>query len=309
MEPKIVVTANAFSKNSVLVEELKKFSSNIVLNTSGRYSKPALIDALQDADAAIVGLDKIDASVLKECKNLKIISKYGVGLDNINLDDCRENDVAIGWTGGVNKTSVAEMALGFMLMLLRNLYVTSNQLKAGQWNKSGGLQLSGKTIGIIGVGHIGKELIKLLKPFQCKLLVNDIIEQTEYYQANDLKEATKEEIFRQSDIVTLHTPLTESTKNLVTMDVMKMMKSTALLINTARGGIVNEQDLKSALKDGVIAGAALDAYAVEPPEDKEFVSLPNLIATPHIGGNAKEAVEAMGMSAINHLKEFFKETT
>ncbi|WP_415397875.1 phosphoglycerate dehydrogenase [Sulfurimonas sp. CS5] len=307
MNPKIVVTANAFSKNEVLVNQLKKFTDNIVLNTTGRYTKDELISNLKDADGAIVGLDKIDKSVLQECKNLKIVAKYGVGLDNINVADCKDSNIAVGWTGGVNKTSVAEMTLGYMLMLIRNLYVTSNKLKDGIWNKSGGFQLSGKTVGIIGVGHIGKEVIRLLEPFRCKILVNDIIDQTEYYKKNNLIEVSKEQIFQESDIITIHTPFTEDTENLVTLDKLKEMKNSAYIINTARGGIINENDLKVAIKDGIIAGAAIDAYVTEPPADKEFIALANLISTPHIGGNAKEAVEAMGFSAIKHLEIFFKD--
>lgn len=307
MNPKIVVTANAFSKNEILVNQLKKFTDNIVLNTTGRYTKDELISNLKDADGAIVGLDKIDKSILQECKNLKIVAKYGVGLDNINVADCKNANIAVGWTGGVNKTSVAEMTLGYMLMLIRNLYVTSNKLKDGIWNKSGGFQLSGKTIGIIGVGHIGKEVIRLLEPFRCKILVNDIIDQKEYYKKNNLIEVSKEQIFQESDIITIHTPFTEDTENLVTLDKLKGMKNSAYIINTARGGIINENDLKVAIKDGIIAGAAIDAYVTEPPADEEFISLANLIATPHIGGNAKEAVEAMGFSAIKHLEIFFKD--
>ncbi|PLX67347.1 MAG: hydroxyacid dehydrogenase [Denitrovibrio sp.] len=307
MDPKIVVTANAFSKNEFLVNELKKFTSNIVLNTSGRYTKEELISALKDADGAIVGLDKIDESVLKECKDLKIIAKYGVGLDNINLDDCKQFNIKVGWTGGVNKTSVAEMALGFMLMLIRNLYVTSNQLKDLTWNKAGGLQLSGKTIGIIGVGHIGKELVRLLKPFNCRILVNDIIDKSDYYLQNGLEEVAKEKIYRYADIITIHTPLTDDTRDLITLKEMNLMKESTFIINTARGGIINEDDFKKALQDGIICGGAIDVYNVEPPVDREFLSLPNLVATPHVGGNAKEAVEAMGKSAVMHVKEFFKD--
>ncbi len=302
---KVVVTANAFSKNEVLVKRLKRFTSNVVLNTTGRYSKTQLIENLKDADCAIVGLDKIDKSVLKECENLKIVAKYGVGLDNININDCKNLNIAIGWTGGVNKISVAEMTLGYMLMLMRNIYVTSNQLKNGNWNKSGGFQLTGKTIGIIGVGHIGKELIRLLKPFGCKVLVNDIINQKEYYKNNDLIEVSKEQIFKESDIITIHTPFTSDTENLVSLDEFKIMKNNAYVINTARGGIINEQDLKYALQNNLIAGAGIDAYIMEPPSDNELLSLPNLICTPHIGGNAKEAVELMGISSIEHLENFF----
>ena len=303
---KIVTTSPSFSKNITLQKEIYKYFPNAKLNLNGkRFNKDELIDFIKDANGIIVGLEPIDSEVLDSCPNLKIISKYGVGLNNIDLDACKKRNIAIGWTGGVNRLSVAEMALGFMLMFSRNLFITSNQLKKGTWNKSGGFELSGKTIGIIGVGFIGKELNRLLKPFGCKILVNDIINQDEYYKKEGLIEVTKEEIFKKSDIITIHTPHNKTTDNMITLDVLKSMKPTSYILNTARGGIINEKDLKYALQNGIIAGAGIDAYIEEPPTDREFIELPNLICTPHIGGNSKEAVEAMGMSAISHLKGFF----
>jgi len=303
---KIVATSPSFSKNKVLQDEIYKYFPDAKLNLEGkRFNKQELIEFVKDAEALIVGLESVDNELLDVCKNLKIVSKYGVGLNNIDQEACIKRDIKIGWTGGVNKLSVAEMALGYMLMLSRNLYVTSNELKSGIWNKSGGFQLSGKIVGIIGVGNIGKEVIRLLKPFGCKILVNDIINQDKYYKDNDLLEVTKEEIYKMSDFITIHTPLDENIFNMISMQEMKQMKSSAYLLNTARGGLINEQDLKIALKNSIIAGAAIDAYVEEPPSDKELLSIPNLICTPHIGGNAKEAVEAMGMSAIKHLRNFY----
>jgi len=303
----IVITSPSFSKNRKLQKEIYHYFPNAKLNLEGkRFNKNELIEFIKDADALIVGLEPMDREILAECTHLKIISKYGVGLNNIDLDTCKSRDIAIGWTGGVNRLSVAEMALGFMLMFSRNLFMTSNELKRGTWNKAGGFQLSGKTVGIIGCGFIGKELVRLLKPFGCKILVNDIINQDEYYKQEGLIEVTKEELYRDSDIVTIHTPHNETTDNMVTLDILKSMKQSSYILNTARGGIINEQDLKYALQNGIIAGAGIDAYSEEPPTDREFIELPNLICTPHIGGNAKEAVEAMGMSAIKHLVEFYK---
>ena len=299
----IAVTTVAFSKNTELVANLNSLGfKRIKTNTDGkRFAKDELLMFLSDADCAIVGLDKIDESVLKHLPKLKAISKYGVGLDNINTEDCEKNDVAVLHTQGVNKRSVAEMTLGFMLSLARNLYQTSNLLKTGVWKKDGGTQLSGKRVGIIGAGNIGKEVISLLEPFACEILVNDIINQNEYYKKNNLQEVTKKEIFTKADIITIHTPLTTDTKYLINKHTLSLMKPSAFVINTARGGIINHDDLKDALQNKIIAGAAIDVYQVEPPEDKELILLPNLINTPHIGGNAKEAVEAMGMAAINNL--------
>ena len=303
----IVATSPSFSKNKTLQQEIYSHFPNAKLNLEGkRFNQTELIEYIKEADAIIVGLEPINQEVLNACPNLKMISKYGVGLNNIDLDACKVRDIAIGWTGGVNRLSVAEMALGFMLMFSRNLFMTSNELKRGTWNKAGGFQLSGKTVGIIGCGFIGKELVRLLKPFGCKILVNDIINQDEYYNQEGLIEVSKEELYRESDIVTIHTPHNEITDNMVTLDILKSMKKSAYILNTARGGIINEEDLKYALQNEIIAGAGIDAYIEEPPTDKEFIELPNLICTPHIGGNAKEAVEAMGMSAIKHLVEFYK---
>ncbi|MDN5098610.1 phosphoglycerate dehydrogenase [Aliarcobacter butzleri] len=302
----IAVTSPSFSSNNTLQQEIYKYFPNAKLNLDGkRFNKEELVEYIKNADAIIVGLEQIDEEVLEQCQNLKIVSKYGVGLNNIDLEACKKRDITIGWTGGVNKLSVAEMTLGYMLMLCRNLFITSNELKNGIWNKSGGFQLSEKRIGIIGVGYIGKELIRLLKPFNCEILVNDIINQEQYYKENNLKEVSKEEIFKTCDIVTIHTPFDSTTDNLINKKIFETMKNGSFIINSARGGIINEDDLKYALLNNLIAGAAVDTYVEEPPSDKELLSLPNLICTPHIGGNSREAVEAMGLSAINHLKEFY----
>lgn len=303
---KILALSPSFSKHKTLQKEFLSAFPNGQLNIAGhRFSEQELIEYIQDADAIILGLEEINDRVLSACPNLKIISKYGVGLNNIDVEACRNRGVQIGWTGGVNRLSVAEMTLGYMLMLCRNLYITSNELKNGVWNKSGGFQLSGKTVGIIGIGHIGKELIRLLQPFRCTILVNDIIDQTDYYKEYSLIEVTKEELYMRSDIITIHTPLDDMTNKMINLSVFEQMKSSAFILNSARGGIIDENDLKFALENHLISGAAIDAYVEEPPSDMELLKLPNLICTPHIGGNAIEAVEAMGMSAIHHLRKYF----
>jgi phosphoglycerate dehydrogenase-like enzyme len=302
---KVKVSTLAFSNNQFLVNELMKEFPDAIVNTAGNRMKgDDLLDYFSDADAAIVGLEPINADFLDKLPSLRIIAKYGVGLDNIDLKACKERGVRVGWTGGVNKRSVAEMALGFMLALSRNLYITSNQLKQLNWNKDGGTQLTGKTIGIIGLGHIGKELVTLLQPFNLRILVNDITDVTQYAYSRNLTCVSKDELFSEADIISIHTPFTSATINLINEAVFNKMKPTALLINTARGGIVNEDDLKNALEKNIIAGAALDVYETEPPQNKELLSLPNLICTPHTGGNSYEAVVAMGMSAISHLVNF-----
>lgn len=302
---RVAVTSPSFSKHPDLIAKMTVEFPDAKLNSDGlRFSKSELVEYLKGFDAAIVGLDQIDDEVLTQLSNLKIIAKYGVGLNNIDLEACKKHNVKIGWTGGVNRISVAEMVIGNALSLLRNLYQTSNLLSNGTWQKDGGEQLTGKTIGIIGVGFIGKELVKMLQPFNCKILVNDIINQDDYYKENGLIESSKEDIFKNCDVITVHTPLTEDTKHILNKKSFDMMKPNAIILNTARGGIVEENDLYNALSKGNIRAAALDVYEEEPPTNLELLKLPNLICTPHIGGNAKEAVLAMGMSAIKHLMDY-----
>jgi D-3-phosphoglycerate dehydrogenase len=302
----IGITTVAFSKDKDLVNTIHNqgFKKVLINQPQRRFTQDELIEFLAKCDVAIVGLDKINDEVLSRVPNLKAISKYGVGLDNIDFEACHRHNVKVLHTQGVNKRSVSELALGCMLSLSRRIYVTSNELKAGDWNKQGGMQVTGKKVGIIGVGHIGKDIIELLKPFGCEILVNDIIDQQSYYKENGLIEATKEEIFKNADIISIHTPLTEELKYFINKDSLSLMKKRAIVINTARGGLINQDDLKWALKNNIIAGAAIDAYEVEPPTDSDLISLPNLITTPHIGGNASEAVQAMGLAAIDNIVDY-----
>lgn len=303
---KVAVTSASFAKLNVLRDYLESMFENVVYKTTpGYFNEDEFIEFAKDCDAAIVGLDPVTEKVLKNSPNLKMVSKYGVGLNNIDQDACNKYNVKIGWTGGVNRRSVAEQTLAKMIFLSRNLYTTSQKLKKGIWHKDGGLELSELTIGIIGVGFIGKDLIQLLTPFGAKVLVNDIIDQSNYYNTVQVESVSKDEIYEKSDIITLHVPLDESTHYLINKDVLDRMKPSAFIINTCRGAVVNLLDLKDALKNNIIAGAAIDVYEEEPPQDLEFLALENLICTPHISGNSKKSIELMGRSAIDHLKSYF----
>ncbi len=304
--PKIVVTSPSFSKHPLLRQELTESFPEVRFNDKGVGLEGAeLARFLEGAEGAVVGLEPVDGALLDACPELRIVAKYGVGLDNLDQDAMGRRHVAIGWTGGVNRRSVAELALCYMIGLCRNVFFTSNRLRNGQWLKEGGFQLTGRTVGIIGVGNAGKEVARLLSPFHCRLLANDILSQDDYYREHGLESALKETIYKEADIITLHVPLTEKTRHLINRETLNRMKPSAFLINTSRGEVVNNSDLKEALTEGRIAGAALDVFEEEPPKDLAFLSLPNFVATPHIGGNADEAILAMGRSAIQHLRRFF----
>jgi phosphoglycerate dehydrogenase-like enzyme len=306
-ELKIAITSTTFSKDPFLVSKIKNYPFEQICFNRDRYPLETedLKAFLQNMDGAIIGRDRLNREVLDACPQLKAVSKFGVGLDNIDMGACEKARVRVLYSRGVNRRSVAEQTLGFMIFLMRNLYQTSIQLKSMQWQKEGGRQLSEKKIGVIGVGHIGKDIIELLQPFGCEIYVNDIVNQDQYYKRLNLLKATKARIFKECDLITIHTPLTPKTRHMVRRKNLEMMKKSAFLINTARGAIVEKDDLEWALRNNIIAGAAVDVYETEPPQDRSFLQLPNLICTPHIGGNALEAVRSMGSHAIENLAEFF----
>lgn len=304
--PVIAVTPPAINRFSALKNEALEMFPNVVFNETGNYfQEDGLIEFLKDADAALIGRDPVSEKVLSALPGLKIISKYGVGLDNIDQFALKRHGAKLGFTPGVNKISVAELTLCFMLGLCRNVFKSGFALKQKRWEKDGGRQLKGKTVGIIGCGNIGKEVTRLLQPFSCRILVRDLLDMSEFCLEYGAESSEFDELIRQSDLVSLHLPLTDKTESLMDGEVFLRMKPGAFLINTSRGEIVNEQDLKTALLKGTLAGAALDVFSQEPPEDYELLDCPNLMATPHIGGNAKEAVEAMAREALRHIAEFF----
>jgi phosphoglycerate dehydrogenase-like enzyme len=304
--PRIAVTPPAFCKSQSLTTELSSHFPNSIFNEKDRYlSDSELVEFLVDADAALIGRDCINAELIRSLPKLKMISKYGVGLDNLDQEALSRANIDFRFTSGTNKRCVAELTLGFMLGLCHNMFIGSEQLKSGNWRRDGGQELTGKSIGIIGCGNVGKELVRLLQPFQCKVSVRDIADRSEFCREFGVVEMAFDEIVEKSDIVTLHVPLTGKTENLIDKAVLGKMKSSAFLINTSRGRVVHQDDLHQALVSGEIAGAGLDVFSEEPPTDINFLQLPNLMVTPHIGGNAQEAVEAMGKAAIQNLVEFF----
>ncbi len=304
--PRIAVTPPAFCKSQSLRAELSNHFPNAVFNEKDRYlSVSELIDFLKDADAALIGRDSINTELIGALPKLRMISKYGVGLDNLDQDAMRRASIELRVTAGTNRRSVAELALGFMIGLCHNMPSGSKGLKSGVWYRDGGQEVTGKTVGIIGCGNVGQELVRLLQPFQCRILVRDIADRSKFCREWGAIETKFEEIIAEVDILSLHVPLTEDTDGLIDKAVLAKMKSTAFLINTCRGRVVHQGDLHQALLAGEIAGAGLDVFWQEPPTDTEFLQLPNLMVTPHIGGNAREAVEAMGRAAIQNLVEFY----
>jgi D-3-phosphoglycerate dehydrogenase len=303
---RVAVTPPPICNSSTLRDELSALFPQPLFNDTGRYlTEDELIRFAGEADALLVGRDGITDKVLSALPQLKVIAKYGVGLDTIDQNALKRHSVELGWTAGVNRRSVAELTLSFMLGLCHNVFKGGSALKQGQWVKDGGYMLEGKTVGIIGCGNIGQEVIHLLQPFGCVIWIRDILDMSEFCEETGAAEKSLEEVLAGADIISLHVPLTEETRHMIDAASLAKMRSTAFLINTSRGDVVDQAALKVALMDETIAGAALDVFSQEPPDDMELLACPQLMVTPHIGGNAVEAVEAMARAAFQHLKEYF----
>jgi phosphoglycerate dehydrogenase-like enzyme len=215
----------------------------------------------------------------------------------------RDYGKRLGWTGGINRRSVAELVISCAIAMLRHIPAAHREVLSGVWRQHVGGYLTGRTVGIVGCGHVGKDLVPLLRAFDCPILANDILDFRDFYAANGVESVDLEQLLRRSDVVTLHVPFNQSTRGFIDARRLALLKPTAVLINAARGGLVDEIALKNMLRDGSLAAAAFDVFAVEPPADQELLTLPNFLVTPHIGGSAHEAILAMGRAAIRGLDE------
>ena len=299
----VAVVSRSFSKHPILRSKVLEIYPDAKFNDKGlSLSGDSLVEFLSGHEKAITALEVIDDSILSKLPNLKVIGKYGVGLDMIDLHAMKDRGVKLGWTGGVNKRSVSELVISFSIYLLHRVAFANTEVRNGEWYQVKGRQLSDCTFGIVGCGHVGKDLVKLLKPFGCNILAHDIIDFKEFYQENNITSVGLDELLQKSDVVTLHLPKNDSTNNILNKDRLQMLRKDAILINLARGGLLDESALKKILSEKNIAGAALDVFSVEPPIDTDFAHLDNVLITPHIGGSTEEAILAMGLAAIDGLE-------
>lgn len=300
---KIAVAARSFNRNPTLRAELAARYPQVTFNEAAALlDGQELIAFLRGHDRAIIGLERVDEALLSELPELTVISKYGVGLDSLDIDAIARRGIKLGWTGGVNRRSVSELTLSFAIALVHRVPETGVALRAGQWQKLVGHHLSGRTVGIIGCGFVGKDLVRLLAPFECRVLAHDIRDYADFYQAHGVTPVGLYQLLAESDIVTLHVPLDRSTKGMIGDAQLARMRAGSYIINAARGGLIDEEALAAALERGHLAGAACDVFQMEPDANPRLLALPTFLGTPHIGGSTQEAQLAMGRAAIEGLE-------
>jgi len=300
----VAVASHSFPKNETLRRELEVRYPDAVYNLTGRpLGGDDLIRFLRGHEKAITGLEALDHAVFSAVPELRIVSKYGVGLDMIDLSAASRCGVSVRWTPGVNCQAVAELAIAFMLVLARSTLTLAREMRDGGWRHPGGRQLSSASVGIVGCGAIGQQVARLCAAFGARVLAHDIVTYDVFYGELGVTPLSLDALLAEADFVTIHVPLDASTRGLIGAREIARMKRTAFLVNTARGGIVDEAALKAALIEGRLAGAASDVFEIEPPVDRELFLLPNFVGTPHIGGSTAEAVLAMGRAAITGLDD------
>ena len=310
----IAVASRSFSKNNFLITSLKERYASIILNKSGKTLQgDELVKFLMPANKAIIGIEAITDSLLSQLPNLHVISKFGVGLNNLNLKSMKARGIKLGFTPGVNKQSVAELALTLMLTGLRKIHGNNLDILNGNWSQEKGSELYGKTIGLLGFGNIGKKLAELIQPFKCNILFFDEREHT-HQDIDDIAselnldselihQASLKTVLNESDILSIHLPLLPETENIISSNELNQLKPNICIINTARGGVVNEDHLHSFLLSNPHAFAGFDVYQEEPALNNPLFTLPNFFGTSHRSSLTNEGINSMGMAAINGLDD------
>ena len=309
--PLLAVTSPSFSSNPTLVNELARSFPKLRVNREKKELRgQSLLSFLEGSEALLVGRGN-DRCFCNGClSSTDLYCKVWSGFGQYRFRVCKEARHSCWLSVRTNRRSVAELALCFLLGLAHHAFFRYFDLKQGLWIKEGGQELSAKSVGIIGCGNVGSELVKLLLPFGSSILINDIIDKNDFIRAQKERgqkiqwAATKEEIYASCDFISLHTPLSPDTRGMIDARALGQMKSSAFLINTSRGQVIDEGALKRALVQKQIAGAALDVFIEEPLQDEELLKISNLILSPHIGGSAKEAALAMGRAAIAELEKW-----
>ena len=292
----------ADSISPLAIDELKKISE-FEVNVKTGMNEEELVKTIPPFDGIIVrSATKVTSRVIESAENLKIIVRAGIGLDNIDLEAAKKKGIKVANTPAATTISVAELTMGLMLSAVRNIAQANMSMKNHKWEKKlfSGTELYEKTLGIIGFGKIGKEVAKRALAFGMKVIAYDVIKiETDL----NVKQVSLEELLLNSDIITLHIPLTEETKHLISEKEFNSMKDGVILINAARGGVVDEKALLNALNSGKVRAAAIDVWEKEPTDNFELVNHPNVIALPHLGASAKEGQARAGLEAVKILKE------
>ena len=306
---KVLITTVPFgNKDRSPLNLLEKNNIEYLINPlNKKLTENELLNLVSDFDVIVAGTEQISDKVLNKARNLKMISRVGIGLDSVDLLSAKKRNIKVSYTPDAPAPAVAELTIGIMLTLLRSVHVSNLQMHQGVWHRYFGKRLSEITIGIIGLGRIGVGVLRHLKGFGSpRILVNDIEkEKINFKKGFNIEWATKDQIYKNADIVSLHLPLTRLTYNLVQKKQMDSMKDDAILINTSRGGIINESDLYDTLKSGHLGGVAIDVFEQE-PYNGPLAKIDRCLLTAHMGSMSIDCRSSMEIEATKEAIRFIK---
>ena len=252
---------------------------------------------------------KLTAEILVDCKNLKVVGRAGVGVDNVDLDTATKNKILVMNTPLGNLEATAELTIGLMFSLYRHIHLANQSTHDGKWEKSKfmGTELKGKTLGIVGFGNIGQRVAEMASVIGMKIITNSNSASDEDLSKLGASKVSTEKLLTDSDVLSLHTKLNDNTKNMLNKSSIGTMKPSAVIVNCARGGLINEADLKDCLNNDIIAGAAIDVYEKEPATENVMFGAKNLLLTPHLGASSKEAQSNVAIDVANQVADYLKE--
>lgn len=305
MAKALITTVPFGDKNRLPLELLENAGIEYLINPlNKKLTEDQLAEMVTDFDVIIAGTEPITDKVMARAAKLKLISRVGIGLDSVDLMAAKRRGIKVSYTPDAPAPAVAELTLGIMLMLLRSVHVSNSQLHQGEWQRIFGRRLAEVTIGVIGMGRIGTRVLRRTKGFGTpQILVNDIMPDYELNREFKLEWVTKEQIYKEADVVSLHLPLTHLTKNMIRREHLLSMKPDAIIINTSRGGIINEKDLYDVMKAGHLSGAAIDVFEDEPYAGN-LAEIERCLLTAHMGSMSVDCRTRMEIEATEETVRF-----
>jgi D-3-phosphoglycerate dehydrogenase len=302
----VLITTVPFAQNNRLpVEMLESAGIEYVINPIGRKLKEdELADMVGDFDVLVAGTEPITEKVFARAPKLKLVSRVGIGLDSVDLLAAEKRGIQVCYTPDAPAPAVAELTIGLMFSLLRSIHISNHQLHSGHWQRIFGRRITEITVGVIGTGRIGTRVLRRISAFgNPRVLVNDITPNHKLVPELKLEWVGKEEIYRNADLISLHLPLTAQTKNMIRKEHLRLMKPDALIINTSRGGIINEQDLADVMNAGHLAGAAIDVFEHE-PYTGPLASIERCLLTAHMGSMSVDCRTRMEIEATEEAVRY-----
>ena len=301
---KILITPTSFKPDiiSPAMDRLRQFAASLVFNPHARpLTEDELISLLDGCDGCIAGLDPYNRRVIESANNLKVISRYGAGIDNVDIEAAKEKNIAVHNTPGANNQAVADLTFGLLLSVARKLPYLDKKTREGHWDRSVGTEVYRKTIGIMGLGMIGKAVAQRAAGFSMKILAYDPYIDSDFAKANGIIPVDFDRLVCESDIISLHMSMERGSQYIISADVMRSMKPGAIIINTARGGLIDEAAAYELLKSGHLGGLGLDVFEKEPVKSSPLFELDNVVLTPHTAARTIEATAAMAEMSVENL--------